>query len=120
MTNTRAVGCIGEDIAAAHLRRRGYALRGRNVRVGRGEIDVIAYDAAQRCLVFVEVKHRSSFDPDYPAEALLTRRKKMRMLRAARAWVDRHDYRGSYRIDAVCIEGDRILHIEDLHFEESF
>jgi putative endonuclease len=52
----RALGRRGEQLAAEHLRRRGCVVLARNVRVGRGEIDVIVRDGD--ALAFVEVKTR--------------------------------------------------------------
>jgi len=49
-----AVGRQGEELAAAHLARLGFALLARNVRTRHGEIDLIAFDGA--VLVFAEVK----------------------------------------------------------------
>ena len=37
-----AVGALGEELAAAHMRRLGFAVIARNVRTPRGEIDLIA------------------------------------------------------------------------------
>jgi putative endonuclease len=50
----RAPGRRGEELAAQHLRRRGFAILARNVRSGTGEIDLIATDGAT--IVFAEVK----------------------------------------------------------------
>ncbi len=52
----RALGRLGEELAAAHLRRLGFSVLARNVRTRRGEIDLIAFDGAT--LVFAEVKTR--------------------------------------------------------------
>jgi putative endonuclease len=52
----RALGRLGEEIAVAHLERRGFAILDRNARTRRGEIDVVAFDGA--VLAFVEVKTR--------------------------------------------------------------
>lgn len=52
----RALGRLGESLAADHLERRGFAILDRNVRIGRGEIDLIAFDGIT--LAFVEVKTR--------------------------------------------------------------
>lgn len=49
-----ATGRLGEELAAAHLRRRGFTILDRNVRGPGGEIDLIAGDG--EALVFVEVK----------------------------------------------------------------
>lgn len=50
----RATGRRGEELAAAHLRCRGFTILARNLRTGAGEIDLIA--AQGRAIVFVEVK----------------------------------------------------------------
>ena len=52
----RALGRLGEELAAAHLRRLGFTVLARNVRTRSGEIDLIAFDGAT--LVFAEVKTR--------------------------------------------------------------
>lgn len=57
-SNTRAShGRFGEDAAAEYLIRNGYKIKGRNVRYGRHELDIIAED--DEYLVFVEVKTRT-------------------------------------------------------------
>ncbi|MBI3610552.1 MAG: YraN family protein [Nitrospirae bacterium] len=53
---TRAFGRQCESEAALFLERRGYRIVDRNVRLRRGEIDLVAYDGD--VLVFVEVKAR--------------------------------------------------------------
>src|SRR5580704_16672915 len=52
----RTLGRLGEDLAAAHLGRLGFATLARNVRTRHGEIDLIVFDG--RTLAFVEVKTR--------------------------------------------------------------
>lgn len=52
----RALGRLGEKLAAHHLERRGFAILDRNVRTRHGEIDLIAFDGVT--LAFVEVKTR--------------------------------------------------------------
>ena len=52
----RALGALGEELAAAHLQRLGFVVLARNVRTRHGEIDLIAFDG--RTLVFAEVKTR--------------------------------------------------------------
>jgi putative endonuclease len=50
----RATGRRGEELAAQHLRRRGFTILARNLRTGAGEIDLIATDGST--IVFAEVK----------------------------------------------------------------
>jgi putative endonuclease len=48
------LGALGEEVAARHLRARGYTILGRRVKSALGEIDVLARDGAT--IVCVEVK----------------------------------------------------------------
>lgn len=61
-------GRLGERAARAHLRREGLKHLTSNFRTERGEIDLIFRDGD--CLVFVEVKTRSSEDWTRPAAAV--------------------------------------------------
>lgn len=61
-------GRLGERAARHHLQRRGLKFLTANFRSARGEIDLIFRDGD--CLVFVEVKTRSSEDWTRPAAAV--------------------------------------------------
>jgi len=56
------VGCVGEDLATAHLASHGYVIVERNWRPSacdvRGELDIVAVDNPEHALVIVEVKTR--------------------------------------------------------------
>jgi len=78
--NTRKRGDEGEALAAEFLKSRGYKIICRNFASRRGEIDIVAKDG--QCLVFIEVKTRTSLDFGYPAEAV-TRRKAERIRKTA-------------------------------------
>ncbi|MDE3070205.1 MAG: YraN family protein [Acidobacteriota bacterium] len=52
----RALGELGEELAASHLRSLGYRVLAHNHRTRHGEIDLVAYDGDT--LVFAEVKAR--------------------------------------------------------------
>ena len=67
MWRERAARC-GESIAAEFLVLRGMEVTERNVRVGRGEIDLVARDKDQ--VVFVEVKFRTAGGRATPLEAV--------------------------------------------------
>lgn len=114
-----AVGKNGERIAETYLQSLGYLVYDRNVRLGRDEIDLIAYDPSDKVIVFAEVKSRSKSDPDFQPELNLTSSKKRKMLRAAHAWIDARSYLGSYRIDFIGVEDNCIcLHVKALGSEE--
>ena len=68
-------GELGERTAKKHLRRRGLKFLTANFRSARGEIDLIFRDAD--CLVFVEVKTRSSEDWVRPAAAVNARKRRL-------------------------------------------
>jgi len=62
-----AKGKIAENRAVRYLKRRGYKILARNVRLSRGEIDIVALhtlakDSPDENLAFVEVKSRQHRD----------------------------------------------------------
>jgi putative endonuclease len=73
-----------EAVAEVLLRERGYRIVGRNVRAGRFEIDLVAWDG--RALCFVEVRFRRN--PRYGrAEETVGSTKRRRLIRAAMAYI---------------------------------
>jgi putative endonuclease len=68
-------GRLGEAAARRHLRRQGLKFLTANFRSAHGEIDLIFRDAD--CLVFVEVKTRSSEDWVRPAVAVDKRKRRL-------------------------------------------
>ena len=91
-------------LAARELRRRNYRIIDRNVRVGRGELDIVASD--RDATVFVEVKTRR--DQAFGgARAALTPTKGRQLARLAQTYLRQHPNRaGAYRIDVVAIDVD--------------
>lgn len=86
MTGSRTVaqqrGDDAEEIVARHLERAGWQILGRNVRVGRAEIDVVAVDPGPPAmLVIVEVRWRRERSFGLPEETVTWR--KRAQLRAA-------------------------------------
>ena len=75
-----SLGKRGEQIAAAHLRSKGYHIEARNYRQKTGEIDIICRDGDT--FVFVEVKSRQHSGYGHPTEAV-TLRKQMQISRTA-------------------------------------
>lgn len=68
-------GRLGEAAARKHLRGLGLKTLTTNFRSARGEVDLICRDTD--CLVFVEVKTRSSEDWTRPAAAVNARKKRL-------------------------------------------
>jgi len=82
---TRALGRYGEQLACRYLSDTGFRILDRNWRCARGEIDIVARDAAD--LVVCEVKTRSGAQFGAPFEAV-TRQKLRRLRRLAMLWLD--------------------------------
>ena len=73
-------GVLGERAAKKHLRRHGLKFLTANFRSERGEVDLVFRD--KDCLVFVEVKTRSSEEWVRPAAAV-NKERRGRLTRAA-------------------------------------
>jgi putative endonuclease len=85
---------MGEDLACAELRRRGYAILARRYRTRYGEIDVIARE--RETVVFVEVKARCD-EAFGGGGAAVTGWKQQRIVRMATDYLARHGL-----LDAPC------------------
>ena len=93
-------GAAGEDAAVKYLESKGWRIIARNVKVGRGELDIVAADGGE--LVIVEVRTRR-IGRLSPAETTVGPVKVRRIIRAARTYVDRIAFSGAWRIDVVAV-----------------
>jgi putative endonuclease len=113
MASHNDLGEKGEDLANAHLIQMGYTILERNWRFGKEEIDIIARIADE--LVIVEVKTRNSDFFGEPHE-FVTKGKQSHMIRAANAYIEKHDLDLETRFDVIGIilntKGQKIDHIE--------
>jgi len=129
MTDRRALGRLGEQLAADHLVRRGFGILQRNYRTRFGEIDIIAFDG--RTLVFCEVKSRRSPPAGGPAGPSrsapfdsLHPRKRAQVRRMAASWMSerlRRPYAPVVRFDAIGVTVDGRGELQRLdHLEGAF
>ena len=109
-----------EDLVASLLEARGFQICGRNVRVGRLELDVIARRGP--LIVVCEVRSRSSARPVFPAETI-SGKKLARVRRATAMWLRREKLgRVHARIDAAAVVFDgpggepRVEYYENVSF----
>ena len=101
--NTRATGELGERIAAAFLKLKGFEIVDANVRVARREVDLVARDG--NAIVAVEVKLRWGRRFGAAVEAIDQR--KLARIRVALSGIARElGDAGSPRIDVVTIDVD--------------
>lgn len=97
------LGRFGEDVATSFLKRQGYKIVGRNVKLGRHELDIIAED--KDFIVFIEVKTRSCIHPESssygnPGRAV-THKKRTDTLRAAYDYLKNNRTDKQPRIDVI-------------------
>ena len=84
MNAKQQFGRAAEEAAARYLVRDGWTLLGRNVRIGRGELDLIARRGD--VLAFVEVKARRTAAYGAPEDAV-DARKRRKVARLAELWL---------------------------------
>ena len=97
--NTRAVGIVGENIAAEYLKSNGYKILERNFSCKLGEVDIIALYSGY--YVFIEVKNRSGLEFGRPCEAV-TPYKQQKIISVAKYWLLRnHKTNVPVRFDVV-------------------
>ena len=116
------IGRRGEQLAAEHLQRRGFAIVERNYRTRWGELDIIAFDG--RTLAFCEVKtRRLSRGTGSPFDGLRPP-KRAQVRKMAGSWlIERRErpYADELRFDAIGVTLDgRGSLIELEHLEGAF
>jgi putative endonuclease len=125
----RALGRLGEDLAAAHLTRLDFTILARNVRTRRGEIDLIAFDGHTLAVVEVKTRRGSTRPPHVRPEqeplAWLRPRQQARLRRLALSWLSENrpgrPWASAIRFDAVGVivdAQDRLLRLD--HVEEAW
>ena len=117
-TSAQQLGDAAEEEVAVSLERDGWTILGRNVHVGRYELDIVAVDPGPpRELVVIEVRWRARRDFGLPEETV-DHRKRTRIRSAAYALVELGTLTGGepvphlpLRFDLVVVEpGGRTRH----------
>jgi len=104
-------GLAGEGQAIRYLLSRGWSLVAHRFRMGHTEIDLIVRRG--QLVAFVEVKTRRGTAFGTPFEAV-TGAKRRDIVKAARAWVDRHGRPSDiYRFDCIGVADGKLDHLED-------
>ena len=117
-TDAQQSGDAAEQLVADRLSAEGWTILGRNVHVGRYELDLIAVDPGPpQMLVVVEVRWRTGRDFGLPEETV-DARKRARVRAAAYGLLERGELPDRsplphlpLRFDLIVVEpGDRIRH----------
>lgn len=115
----RHLGRLGEQLAAEHLERLGFAIVARNHRTRHGELDLVACDG--RVLVFCEVKTRRGRGEPWDALHDAKRVQVRRMARSYLAEVADRPRVPELRFDAIGVTIDpygRLVRLD--HLENAF
>ena len=113
----KTVGEIGEQMAIAFLKQKGYQIVGVNVRTPLGEIDVVARQ--KETTVFIEVKTRATYSLG-PPYLNVTRTKQAHLIRNALCYLKRHGRVNSdWRIDVVSVKLNDCHELESIELIEN-
>jgi putative endonuclease len=117
MAEHNDTGKAGEVLAQKFLKDNGYTIIETNWRHGKDEIDIIATDG--KCIVIAEVKTRQSNRFGEP-EVFVNREKQRFLIRAADAYIQRHNIDLEARFDILSVilknENATISHIVDAFY----
>ncbi len=100
MNESQSLGRKGEDLAAEHLKSKGYTIRHRNWVSGKKEIDIVAEN--KDFIVFVEVKTRSDDSLVNPSTSV-TKEKQKSIIYAADWYIRRYDIDKESRFDIITL-----------------
>lgn len=104
MAEHNDLGKWGEDEAALYLEDEGYTIIDRDWRLGRRDLDILAYTPDGNTLVVVEVKTRTGEEYQQPEEAV-TPGKMRNLAIAANTYVKECQVDKELRFDVISIVG---------------
>ena len=100
----KTTGQLGEELALAALKKKGYCILQTNYRCSYGEIDIIAI--RKDCLVFVEVRTKANLEHGTPEESI-SFTKMQHMERTAQYYLQTlKSQPKDWRIDLIAVELD--------------
>ncbi|MEI8360608.1 MAG: YraN family protein [bacterium] len=106
MRLNKLIGNWGEDIAKKYLIRKGYTIISCNIKLGYGELDIVA--RLKSLLVFVEVKTKTMNNYGLAVE-MVNAKKIKNMKSTAMKYLSKYSLRCSkIRFDVITLDVDRI------------
>ena len=114
MSDKVTTGELGENVAAAFLREKGFQIVARNFRFRKSEVDIIA--RRDDWLLFVEVKTRASEAFGAP-ESFVNYAKASQVFQAAEEYIFRNDWQGHVRFDVISVKLGPPIEVN--HFEDA-
>lgn len=116
--NKKELGIEYENLAVKFLLNIGYKILQKNYRTLFGEIDIIAYDKKEDCLVFIEVRYRKNSSYGTPQETV-NYYKQNKIAKAALIYSKTYmkGKKCNYRFDIISIsENNKIEHIKNAFY----
>ncbi len=118
LPGNQASGLWGEAVAGLYLKKQGFKILARRLKVGHDELDLVV--RGEGCVVFVEVKTRRSRHFGAPASAV-DRRKRHAVSRAAVHYLKKNRFpEESIRFDVVEVIGEPDGEPEINHIRNAF
>ena len=118
LSPSQAFGQLAENLAEHMLRKKGYRIVERNLRLAGGELDLIA--EKHGTLVFIEVKARRGNQFGGAPYAISTR-KKQQIIKLALCYLSKHGLANTQcRFDAILVVGTQEHSPEVTHIEQAF
>ena len=117
-SSSQHFGRSAEQLAARWLQKKGYRILERNLRLGGGELDLIAQ--YQETLVFIEVKGRRT-DQFGGAPYAIDDRKKRQIIKLASYYLSLHGLSNQFcRFDVILVIGTDQVSPTVTHLEQAF
>lgn len=115
MISTKQIGNNGEELVAEMLAGKGYAIIGRNVIVGRVEVDILAQHGGRLVIVEVKARREDHIDSNFGID----RAKILRLCRAGATYVKSMNLPFEVQIDIVLVTNHldgsaNVEHLEDV------
>ena len=117
-TPSQQFGRSAEELAEEWLRKKGYRILERNLRIGGGELDLVAQH--HETLVFIEVKGRQT-DQFGGAPYAINGRKKRQIIKLASCYLSQYGLSNQFcRFDVILITGTNQGAPKLTHLEQAF
>lgn len=118
ISSSKDFGHSAEALAENWLRQKGYRILERNLRIGHGELDLVAQD--HHTLVFVEVKGRRT-ERFGGVPYAVTPHKQRQLIKLALAYLAQHNLSAiSCRFDVILVSGSANVSTQITHLENAF
>ncbi|MFY7862136.1 MAG: YraN family protein [Chitinophagales bacterium] len=116
MATHHDLGKKGEELAKEFLISKGYSILARNYRIGRAEIDIIAFK--DDILYFIEIKTRSELD--FTPQDILTTSKQRMLTEAAEKYKELKNLECETYFSLVGVIYKNVNNIRFEHYEDIF